>query len=412
MLMIGQPPALAGHKQFLCLRCTGRRNDVNAGWRGRSCPVRCSVRYCETRALTDHSLTSILYFLAIMSGAGLAYAWLLAAPPVLARLAARSAPLVRRLSSGRLKAAFASRPVIVLLLLLPIAGVSAALYLRGTLEGAGEPRNALLERARKEAPHDLTAAVSQLEARLAKDPDDADGWRLLARSYELLGEPEKAAETAKHAAALGAPKDEGGDATAQSTAGEDLVTANSGKVVPEARRMFQAALAADPADPRARFFLGLAEAQDGHADAALDRWLAFEADSPADAPWRDGLRANIDRLAGTMGLPADALARRRAAAARPTAAPGPNAADVAAAAAMPAEDRSAMIRSMVQRLADRLAQEPGDVDGWLRLGRAYVVLGEKQKSLDAYRRASEADPKRDDARAAYEEARAALGATK
>ena len=68
-----------------------------------------------------------------------------------------------------------------------------------------------------------------------------------------------------------------------------------------------------------------------------------------------------------------------------------------------------MIKAMVQRLADKLAQTPGDVDGWLRLGRAYAVLGEQQKSLDAYRHASEADPSREDARAAYTQARAAAG---
>ena len=68
-----------------------------------------------------------------------------------------------------------------------------------------------------------------------------------------------------------------------------------------------------------------------------------------------------------------------------------------------------MIRTMVQRLADQLQQNPKDVDGWLRLGRAYSVLGEQQKSLDAFRHASEADPARDDARQAYANARTAMG---
>lgn len=313
----------------------------------------------------------------------------------------------------RLKSALASRPVIALLLLLPFAGVSAALYFQGGLPSPSEQSNALLERARKEAPHDLGAAVAQLEQRLAKEPDDADGWRLLSRSYELLGKPEKAAEAARRAATL---ETKSGDAGAQSAAAEDLVTANQGKVVPEARRLFAAALGANSSDPRARFFLGLAEAQDGHGDAALASWLALEANSPPDAPWLAGLHANIDRLSGSMGIGADELARRRAALAKAppagNAAPGPSEADMAAAAAMSPQDRSAMIRSMVQRLADRLEREPGNVDGWLRLGRAYAVLGERQKSLDAYRRASEADPKREDARTAYANARAAQGEAK
>ena len=43
------------------------------------------------------------------------------------------------------------------------------------------------------------------------------------------------------------------------------------------------------------------------------------------------------------------------------------------------EDRAAMIRSMVQRLAARLADNPDDLAGWRRLARAYAVLGEADK---------------------------------
>jgi cytochrome c-type biogenesis protein CcmH len=370
----------------------------------------------------------ILDFFAIVSGAGLALAWYLVAPPVLARLAAQGRPLAARLSLGRVGRVLASRPVLALLLVLPFAAIAATLYLRGAelesdLRAAGQPGSAALDRARKEAPHDLDTAVTQLEARLAKDPNDADGWRLLERSYTVLGQTDKAADAARHAAALGAKS---GDAASSSEAAEELVTAAGGTVTPEARRLFEAALAADPGDPRARFFVGLAQAQAGQGDDALTRWLALEADSPPDAPWRDGLHANIERLATEMGLSGDALAQRRAkfataspapaaapAEATPVAgAPGPTASDVAAAAGMAPEDRSAMIKSMVQRLADRLEHEPGDVDGWLRLGRAYDVLGDKENSLDAYRRASQADPKRDDARAAYASALAARGVGK
>jgi len=350
----------------------------------------------------------ILTFLAIVSGAGLALAWYLAAAPVLERLAAT-----------RLGHALHSRAAMALLLVLPFAAIAATIALNGErLRPAQQPalQNPALDQARKEAPHDLETAVQQLEARLAKEPGDQDGWRLLARSYEQLGKPDKAAEASRRAAALGATS---GDPASQSSHGEDLVTAANGTVGPEARQAFAAALAADPGDPRARFFLGLASAQDGNNGEALQRWLALERDSPADAPWLEGLHANIGRLAGAMGLGADDLAKRRSAlaAASPAAprspapaaaAPGPTSADVAAAAGMTPEDRMAMIRSMVQRLADEMAQKPGDVDGWLRLGRAYAVLGEKQKSLDAYRRASEADPARADARQAYADARAAL----
>jgi cytochrome c-type biogenesis protein CcmH len=42
-----------------------------------------------------------------------------------------------------------------------------------------------------------------------------------------------------------------------------------------------------------------------------------------------------------------------------------------------------MIRGMVARLADRLHSDGTDVDGWLRLVRAYVVLGDRDKAKDA-----------------------------
>jgi len=356
----------------------------------------------------------ILTFLAILSGAGLALAWFLVAPPIVAQIAA-----------SRVGHALRSRGAMALLLILPFAAVAAALVaqgdrLRPSLASAPSTPPVPLDQARKEAPHDLDAAVKQLEARLAKEPNDQDGWRLLSRSYTELGETAKAEDAARHAAALDA---NGGDAEAQSARGEDLVTAAGGTVTQDARAAFTAALAADPQDPRARFFMGLAAAQDGNADEAVQRWLELERDSPPDAPWLQGLRANLDRLAQQAGIGTDDLAKRRSAlaAASPMpapplpaapaagAAPGPTASDVAAAAQMAPDDRQAMIRTMVQRLAERMEQNPKDVDGWLRLGRAYGVLGEQQKSLDAYRRASEADPTRADARQAYDSAKSATG---
>ena len=323
----------------------------------------------------------ILLFLAILSGAGLALAWHYYA-----------APLVSQLAGAGLRAAFASRGVRAALLVIPFAAIALFLQQQGLRIAAPTPQNPALDRARDEAPHDLDAAVAQLAARLQKEPDDREGWNLLARSYALMGEKDKAAEAARRAAAL--------DPSA-SAKGESLVAAANGTVTPEARRQFEAALAADPKDPRARFFMGLAEAQDGNTKAALARWRALEADSPPDAPWREGLETNIARLTGGEAAASAAPA--------PAAAPGPSAADIAAAGQMSSEDRSAMIHAMVQRLADRLEKEPGDVDGWLRLGRAYAVLGEKSKSLDAFRRAADADPSRADAKQAYDAARAAAG---
>jgi cytochrome c-type biogenesis protein CcmH len=63
--------------------------------------------------------------------------------------------------------------------------------------------------------------------------------------------------------------------------------------------------------------------------------------------------------------------------------PGPDASQVAAAAQMEPAQRNSMIEGMVARLAQKMAENGSDVDGWLRLIKAYAVLGERDKALAA-----------------------------
>jgi cytochrome c-type biogenesis protein CcmH len=68
---------------------------------------------------------------------------------------------------------------------------------------------------------------------------------------------------------------------------------------------------------------------------------------------------------------------------------------------MSPEDRQKMIRGMVKRLAERLEQNPDDVDGWVRLGRSYGVLNQPADSIKAYARAAKQAPERIDVQMAY-----------
>ena len=62
---------------------------------------------------------------------------------------------------------------------------------------------------------------------------------------------------------------------------------------------------------------------------------------------------------------------------------GPSASEVAAAAQMAPAERNGMIEGMVARLAQKMAENGSDVDGWLRLIKAYSVLGERDKAQAA-----------------------------
>lgn len=92
---------------------------------------------------------------------------------------------------------------------------------------------------------------------------------------------------------------------------------------------------------------------------------------------------------GLQGLEAEVAAGPGSTAAGPApsaiavAPPGPDANQVAAAAQMAPTERNNMIESMVARLAQRMAENGSDVDGWLRLIKAYSVLGERDKALTA-----------------------------
>ena len=62
--------------------------------------------------------------------------------------------------------------------------------------------------------------------------------------------------------------------------------------------------------------------------------------------------------------------------------PGPTQEDMAAAQQMTPDQRQEMIRGMVDRLAERLKTDASDFEGWLRLVRAYAVMGDRDKARE------------------------------
>jgi cytochrome c-type biogenesis protein CcmH len=208
----------------------------------------------------------------------------------------------------------------------------------------------------------IESLVSQVEAHLAKDPNDGAGWEVIAPVYLRLGRYDDAVAAWRRALALN-----GENATRDAGLGEALVGTANGVVTDEAKRAFANAIAHDPRESKARYFLGLADEQDGNREGAASRWRAMLEDAPAGAPWVGFVRAALGRVTGEPVPPAA----------------GPSDADVAAENGMSDEQRNAMIRGMVARLADSLHVNGDNVEGWLRLVRAYVVLGDRDKAKGA-----------------------------
>ncbi|MBI1205664.1 MAG: c-type cytochrome biogenesis protein CcmI [Azospirillum sp.] len=297
------------------------------------------------------------------------------------------------------------RLALAIAVLVPV-GVLAIYLPLGRPDLPGQPF-AERDRHREGVPTEIVTAVERLAAKLAQQPDDLPGWLLLGQSYVRMGRPDQGAEALRHAVALskGAPE-------VASALGEALTVANQGTVSAEALDAFAQAVAKQPDEPRARFYLSLAKAQSGDLKAALDGWSALLAGSPADAPWVPTVRERIEETAQRLGLDVAKVMPEPKPPAHPetAGAPGPSSGDVAAARAMAPADRQQMIRGMVEGLATRLDKEPGDIAGWLRLARAYEVLNEPEKRLDALHRASEQAPKRTDVLIAYGDALLGLAA--
>jgi cytochrome c-type biogenesis protein CcmH len=148
-----------------------------------------------------------------------------------------------------------------------------------------------------------------------------------------------------------------------------------GKATPEAIRDFEEATALDPVNVMARYYLGVAAAQAGDRDKAIGLFEALGANAPSDAPWLRLVKSQLAALRGEAAPPETPSAD----APPPMAGGGPDSEQGRAIAAMPAQERSGMIRSMVERLATRLEANGDDVEGWLKLIRAYSVLAEPDK---------------------------------
>jgi cytochrome c-type biogenesis protein CcmH len=251
----------------------------------------------------------------------------------------------------------------------------------------------------------LARMVDLLQARLKADPGDPRGWTLLGDADARLGRYQESAQAYAEAMARHKARGDVPEADLQSLYGEALSAAAGGQVTPKAKEAFAAALVLDPKEPRARYYLALSDAQEGHLDMALKQWVALEAESPPDAPWRQALANQIDATARQLGRDPAALPGR---APPPATANGPTDQDIANAAKMTEEQRTAFIDSMVFGLAARLKDQPGDVDGWLKLGNAYEQLGRHDDARGAWREAANRAPERLDAQLAYASALAPL----
>ena len=238
----------------------------------------------------------------------------------------------------------------------------------------------------------LIEATTKMVAHLQRNPEDLRGWTLLARSYLSNSRYADAVSAFAEAYRLS-----DGDPELAVDYAEALSLAEKSIVTQEAYALFVKALEIDKSNVKARYYLGMFEAQQGNVRSALQAWVDLVSISRKDAPWLPIVRKKINSAAKELGVNAKKIRPTPEAQAiaieaqkaydktltdnTPT--EGPTAADVKAAMGMTEEDRILMIKSMVERLAMKMKENPKDKVGWLRLERAYRVMGKTTLANEA-----------------------------
>ena len=245
---------------------------------------------------------------------------------------------------------------------------------------------------------DMNRAIAMLKKRLESNPTDVDAWILLGRTMRTMERMDDAIKAYKNAV-----KFSNRHPAILADYAETQIYADKGEVTQEARKALQEAIESDPMQLKARFYLGYAKSRAEDFEGALQDWTDLSAMSPPDAPWLAQIKEQMQMAAkeGDLDL-ADFKPSKQALAlgkqialewekekADQATAPGPTREQMQDAQEMSAEDRSDMIRSMVNRLAERLKDEPNDLAGWKRLANAYQVLGETEKAQEAFAKIKE-----------------------
>jgi len=261
------------------------------------------------------------------------------------------------LSAGGATPVIWRRRVVAIVALVLVPFGAAALYL--ALGSPSLPDQPLAPRltASRESPS-VDTLVARVEEHLSSNPDDGRGWEIIAPVYMRLGRFDDAVKARRNALRFN-----GVSAERESALGEALVFAANGVVTAEAKAAFERAIVLDAKVIQSRYFLGLAAEQDGNHTQAAAIWRALIESAPPDARWIDLLRGALARVDAT--------------------APAPSGEKVTASPELSPDQRNAVIEGMVERLSERLHQDGADVEGWLRLVRSYMVLGQPDKARAA-----------------------------
>lgn len=199
-------------------------------------------------------------------------------------------------------------------------------------------------------------AIERVEGHLANNPQDHKGWEVLAKSARAVGDFSRAATAFGKLAEL-----EPNNVSWRAQELEAYIAMGAGQVTPAAKIVLQQLLQDEPEHPAGHYYLGLARRQVGDENGARAIWLALADRSDANAPWMPVLNERLTEL----GVRPPRLSNEQ----------------ISAVAEMTTEERDLFVKSMIDRLKERLESEPNDPEGWLMLARSQLAIEGKEAAI-------------------------------
>jgi cytochrome c-type biogenesis protein CcmH len=252
-----------------------------------------------------------------------------------------------------------------------VVGAIGLYSLLGTPQAPDQPLQARLDviLERRAATGEPANQAGVQIGKTEEQPESFEGWWALARAHAAAGDHASAVEAYRRAATLS------NDDPAVLSAYAEAMTLANGNRVPLAARLIFSQAQGQSNDPRARYYLALAKAQDQDFEGALADWLALYNDSSPEAPWVPLVRRDIVNMARFLEMDlADLL---------------PDASEAELAKAAARVEPLAGVEETAARQAAALEADPKNWEGWIQLARLRAQLGEDEAAESALREGRE-----------------------
>ena len=241
----------------------------------------------------------------------------------------------------------------------------------------------------KQVP-DIATMVTSLEEKLQKNPDNAQGWNMLGRSYVVMKRYADAASSYEKALALVKQNKAQPIPELEINYIEALMQTGQKEAYQKARTLLNEMLAVNPDNGDALWFMGFLDYEAGNKALAVEHWTHLLSLLPADGEQArivlNYLKQINPQAAGVANTQPTETAAKISKQAGETA---------SAASAGPAPgqqltgspEEQAFIAAMVARVEQRVKDNPQDIKGWKSLGKSYAVLNRHIDSAEAYAKA-------------------------